>query len=92
MSSISSVALETNTGSTATWASVLPLQYQSRSCPPGPQPRRSYSAIVTSVYAVSSWRVTSRNVRRIGSCQHTSGLVSTKCTSSRIARWCRAQP
>ena len=32
MSSISSVALETNTGSTATWASVLPLQYQSRSC------------------------------------------------------------
>ena len=37
----------------ATWASVLPEQYQSRSWPPGPQPRRSYSPIVTSVYDVS---------------------------------------
>ena len=49
-------------GSSATWASVLPEQYQSRSCPPGPQPRRSYSAIETSVYVVPSVCSTSRNV------------------------------
>ena len=35
---------------------------------------------------------TSRNVRRIGSCQQTSGLVSTKCRPSRSASPCRAQP
>ena len=61
----------------ATCASVLPEQYQSRSWPPGPQPRRSYSLIVTSVYVVPSGRSTLRKVRRIGSCQHTSGLVSS---------------
>ena len=41
-------------------ASVLPEQYQSRSWPPGPQPRRSYSPIETSVYDVPSGRSTSR--------------------------------
>ena len=31
------------------WASVLELQYQSRSAPPGPQPSRPYSPMLTSV-------------------------------------------
>ena len=47
--STSSGSYDTKTGSDATCASVLPVQYQSRSLPPGPQPRRSYSPSVTSV-------------------------------------------
>jgi hypothetical protein len=43
-------ALLTKSGSGAVCASVLPVQYQSRSWPPGPQPRRSYSPIETSVF------------------------------------------
>ena len=35
--------------------------------------------MVTSVYAVPSGSSTSRKVRRIGSCQQTSGLVSSGC-------------
>ena len=37
-------------------------------------------------------RSTSRNVRRIGSCQHTSGLVSSGCRPCWSARACSAQP
>ncbi len=48
MRAASSARLLRYTGSAPTWASVFEEQYQSRSWPPGPQPRRSYSAIVTS--------------------------------------------
>ena len=48
MSSVSSASPDTNTGSTPTWASVFAEQYQSRSWPPGPHPRRSYSPMLTS--------------------------------------------
>ncbi len=78
--------------SRATCASVLPEQYQSRSWPPGPQPRRSYSPIVTSVYDVSSCRLMVRKVRRIGSCQQTSGFVSSGLRPCCSARECSAQP
>ena len=49
-----------------TCASVLPEQNQSRSCPPGPQPRRSYSPMVISRYVVPSGRSARRYERRIG--------------------------
>ena len=52
MSSTSSPRLLRKTGSRPTCASGLPEQYQSRSCPPGPQPRRSYSVMVTSCQLV----------------------------------------
>src|SRR3954451_23523117 len=92
ISSTSSASLVTYRGSGATCASVLPEQYQSRSWPPGPQPRRSYSPIVTSTYDVSSGRSTVRKLRRIGSCQQTSGLVSNGLRPCCSARECKAQP
>ena len=45
---------------------------------PAPQPRRSYSPIETTSTSVPSGRSTRSYVRRIGSCQHTSGLVSQR--------------
>ena len=92
ISSTSSARYDRYTGSAATCASVLPEQYQSRSWPPAPQPRRSYSVMVTSVYDVSSGRSTSRKSRRTGSCQQTFGLVSSGWRPLRSAQPCSAQP
>ena len=60
-----------------TCASGEPEQYQSRSAPPSPQPRRSYSVIVVFRICSPSGRSTHSWVRRIGSCQHTSGFTSS---------------
>ena len=60
--------------------------------PPAPHPRRSYSVMVISVYDVPSVSSTSRKSRRTGSCQHTSGLVSSGCRSLRKAQPCKEHP
>ena len=59
MSSTSSSRDERNTGSAPTCAAGAVVQYQSRSWPPSPHPRRSYSAMTITCSEVPSGRVTS---------------------------------
>src|SRR5690606_19599932 len=59
-SSTSSDRRVRKTGSAAVCASGLPVQYQSRSWPPGPHARRSYSVMVISRYDVPSGSSTVR--------------------------------
>ncbi len=68
------------------------MHHQCRSWPPGPQPRRSYSPIDTCSTRVSSGRSIQSYVRRIGSCQQTSGLVSSGSRPSFSARMWSEQP
>ena len=75
-----------------TCAAGSPVQYQCRSAPPSPQPRRSYSVMVVLRISVPSGRVTHSWVRRIGSCQHTSGFIVSGSTPRLSALVCSAQP
>src|ERR1700755_2064885 len=59
------------------WAAGSPVQYQCRSAPPEPQPRRSYSVTVVLRISEPSGRVTHSWLRRIGNCQQTSGFIVT---------------
>ena len=69
----------THTCSAPTWAAGSPVQYQCRSAPPAPQPRRSYSVTVVLRISVPSGRATHSWLRRIGSCQQTSGFIVSGC-------------
>ena len=88
----SSIRLERYTGSVPRCATGLPEQYQSKSWPPSPQPRRSNSPIIVTLISVSSGLLMVSKERRIGSSQQTSGLVCEKCTPSRMAKWWSAHP
>ena len=75
-----------------TCATGEPVHHQCRSCPPGPQPRRSNSPMLVTSTVVPSGRSTCSCSRRTGSCQQTSGFVVSGCTPVRSAIRCRAQP
>ena len=78
-------------GSPPTCASGDDVHHQCRSWPPSPQPRRSNSVTVEQ-HPLPSGRSTQSCSRRIGSCQQTSGFVSSGCRAGRSAGACSAQP
>ena len=91
-SSVSSAAYDCQTCFDPTCAAGSPVQYQCRSAPPSPQPRRSYSVMVVLRISEPSGRVTHSWLRRIGNCQHTSGFIVSGSTPSFNALVCSAQP
>src|ERR1700733_12162839 len=91
-SSVSSSARLSHTCLAPTWAAGSPVQYQCRSAPPEPQPRRSNSVTVVLRISVPSGRVTHSWLRRIGNCQQTSGFIVSGGTPSLRALLCSAQP
>src|SRR4029453_8423203 len=91
-SSVSSGAYDSHTCFAPTCALGSPVQYQCRSAPPSPQPRRSYSVIQVLRISDPSGRSTHSWVRRIGNCQHTSGFIVNGSTPILSALLCSAQP
>src|SRR6476659_10463449 len=91
-SSVNSGAYDSHTCLAPTCALGSQVQYQCRSSPPSPQPRRSYSVIQVLSTSVPSGSVTHSWLRRIGSCQLTSGVIVSGATPSFSALLCNAQP
>src|SRR4029079_14636947 len=91
-SSVNSGAYDSHTCLAPMCALGSPVQYQCRSSPPSPQPRRSYSVIQVLRISDPSASVTHSWVRRIGSCQQTSGFIVSGSTPIFSALLCSAHP